>query len=104
MKGETGRLAGERGDRGLTLDIPQSGISEQENNRQQKVKRLKRKQKYPLFVFNVAYKKTPEVTLMNRLLHNDEHLNKSLNPSRSWKMTNLQEEKAPFQVKVPHSK
>lgn len=83
MKGETGRLAGERGDRGLTLDIPQSGISEQENNRQQKVKRLKRKQKYPLFVFNVAYKKTPEVTLMNRLLHNDEHLNKSLNPSRS---------------------
>lgn len=81
VKGETGRLAGERGDRGLTLDIPQSGISEQENNRQQKVKRLKRKLKYsPFFLFLTWRTKNSEVTLMNRLLYNDEHLNESLNP------------------------
>lgn len=40
-----GAWQGRGGDRGLTLDIPQSGISDEENNRQQEIKQLRLRDK-----------------------------------------------------------
>lgn len=52
MKGETGRLAGERGRQGS--DTGHTTVRDQGNNRQQELKRLQKKHKKPFFMWNTV--------------------------------------------------